>query len=122
MSEDRPDRAHPAISGQTIRWTIEEGPLAGSTFEHAFGENGTVVWRGVEGPGKCPPREENAYAALKITEDVYLLSYLASNGFTHTFALDFGNRRLVGFASNETQWHQMRGTFEILQAATSPPR
>ena len=39
-----------SLSGKTIRWIFNDGPVAGTTFEHTFHEDGTVTWRGVDGP------------------------------------------------------------------------
>src|SRR5437870_13874940 len=33
------------VRGKTIRWTYEDGPMAGKSFEHSFRSDGTVTWR-----------------------------------------------------------------------------
>lgn len=44
----------------------------------------------------------------------YAVSYLAPSGFTLTVVLNLANRQLVGFASGKDQWHQLRGTVEVV--------
>jgi hypothetical protein len=36
-----------SLAGRTIRWTFDDGPTAGTTYEHTFSQNGTVTWRDV---------------------------------------------------------------------------
>src|SRR5689334_12946717 len=97
------DRRDP-VRGRTIRWTWTDGPTQGTTHEHVFAEDGTVTWRGLEGPGACPPTTEKEYAAVAISDDVQLVSYLAASGYTLTVALNFRDRRMAGFASNSKEW------------------
>src|SRR5438552_2698485 len=37
------------VRGKTLRWSYEDGPTAGTTFEHDFGEDGRVQYRMVDG-------------------------------------------------------------------------
>jgi hypothetical protein len=30
------------IRGKTIRWTYDDGPMKGKSFEHTFGQDGTT--------------------------------------------------------------------------------
>jgi hypothetical protein len=39
-----------SLSGKSIRWTFADGPMAGTTFEHLFDDDGSVTWRIVDGP------------------------------------------------------------------------
>ena len=48
--QGRPDMD--SLRGATIRWMFVEPPVAGMTFEHTFREDGTLVWRVIDGPGK----------------------------------------------------------------------
>jgi hypothetical protein len=91
------------IRGRTIRLTWTEGPTKGKTHEHVFHADGTVEWG----------QERVRYAALQAGGEVWVVSYLAASGYTLTVALNFGDRTMVGFASNEKNWHPLRGTFEV---------
>lgn len=93
------------IRGRTIRLTWTEGPTKGMTHEHVFHEDGTVEWGG---------KERVPYEAMKAGDDVYLASYLATSGYTLSVALNFRDRTQVGFASSSKDWHQVRGTFEVV--------
>jgi hypothetical protein len=113
-----------AVRGKTMRWTWTEGPTQGKTHEHRFHEDGTVDWREASesasgGPGPtAAPRpsgpERVPYAAIEVGPSVYVVSYLASSGFTLTVVLNFDTRRLVGFASGGKEWHPLAGTFEVV--------
>jgi hypothetical protein len=45
---------------------------------------------------------------------VWVVSYLAESGHTLTVVLNFANRRATAFASDDKTWHQLSGTFELL--------
>jgi len=111
MSEGAAD----AIRGKTIRWTFSDGPMANVPVEHTFDEDGSVTWRIVSGSMKGASAREKEYAAVKISEDVYAISYLAASGHTLTVVLNFHDRRLTGFGSNEKSWTAMKGTFEVVR-------
>ena len=109
-----------AIRGKTMRWTWTEGPTRGDSHEHRFAEDGTVTWRSV-GPGAAekpsgetaaPAAERAEYAASRLADDIYLISYLAPSGYTLTVAVNLRDRSVVGFASNDKQWFPVRGKVE----------
>jgi hypothetical protein len=103
-----------SLSGKTIRWMFVDGPTAGATFEHTFDPGGSIVWRAVDGPYKGASRREKAYGAVKIDDQAWVVSYLAESGHTLTVVLNFANRQATGFASNDKTWHQLTGTFEVV--------
>ena len=107
--EHRPDR----IAGKKFRFTWDDGPTRGETHEHAFNADGSVDYRKVgDGAAQGKPTHEKKYGAARISDDVYLVSYLGSAGFTLTVALNFANHAIAGFASNDKQWFPVKGTFE----------
>jgi len=107
------DRQADRISGKTLRFTWDDGPTKGETHEHVFHEDGSVEYQKVSGaPAKGKPAREKKYAAVKITDDVYVVSYLAASGFTLTTVLNFDDNTIVGFASNDKQWFPIKGTFK----------
>jgi hypothetical protein len=103
------------IRGKKVRWTFTDGPMAGIPIEHTFNEDGTVVWRIIGGSMKGASAQEKEYAAVKITDNVYAVSYLAASGHTLTVVLNFETKRMNGFASDDKQWQAMSGTFEVLK-------
>ena len=117
------NRSGDPIRGKTFRWTFTNGPTAGKTYEHRFNDNGTVVWRDVKEPAKSKSASEKAkpgadeapvrYAAFRVADDVYTVSYLALSGYTLTVVLNFKDHRMYGFASNDKQWFPVEGTFEV---------
>lgn len=111
-----------AVRGKTIRLTWTEGPTRGTTHEHVFHEDGTVEWRDTSPPkdrstgGKQPrgpAADKPEYAALRVADGIYAVSYLAASGYTLTVVLNFQEKRMVGFASSATEWHSVEGTFEV---------
>ena len=98
------------VEGKTLRFTFEDGAMAGKTFEHIFEPGGSVRYRpvGAAGDGTTVKR----YEAASIGADVSAISYLSSEGYTLTVVLDWGTRGLVAFASNEKMLSMQRGRFE----------
>ena len=99
-----------SLRGATIRWMFVEPPVAGMRFEHTFREDGTLVWRVLEGPGKGASKEERRYATMKIADGVHVVSYLAASGHTLSVVVDFNTGRVVGFGSDNKEWYPLTGT------------
>jgi hypothetical protein len=111
-----------AVRGKTIRLTWTEGPTKGTTHEHVFHQDGTVEWHDAAAAKGSPskaqasrPKEKPKYAALRVADDIYAVSYLAASGYTLTVVLNFKDRRMVGFASGAKDWHPLQGTFEVVK-------
>jgi hypothetical protein len=107
------------LYGKTLRWTFTDGPMAGATYDHTFHKNGTVDFRSVEEskPGK-PTHEKNA-AAVKVADDIFVVSYLGASGYTLTVVLNLQDMNMIGFASNDKDWSQQKGRFEIVDEANA---
>jgi hypothetical protein len=117
------------VRGKTIRWTYDDGPMAGKTFEHTFGTDGTVGWTEVNEEKKSakpssngqrkaeqgPTRPKAKYEVAPVNENVYAVSCLSDSGFTLTSVLDFAAGTVVSFASNEKELVLQRGTFEVAE-------
>jgi hypothetical protein len=81
-----------------------------------FHENGTVDFHAA-GADRSPAAQENqkpVYAAERVADGVYAVSYLANGGYTLTAVLNFGDRRIVGFASDASHWYPVHGSFEVV--------
>ena len=102
-----------SLTGKTIRWTFADGPVAGVTFEHVLHEDGSLTWRYVGGEHKGATAREKSYAAVKVNDKTWVISYLASSVHTLTVVLDFDDHRVIGFASNDKSWYEQHGTFEL---------
>ena len=110
--------AHPpSLSGRTLRWTFDDGPTAGGTYEHTFEPDGTVAYRKLEGAAEGgKPTGGNRYAAFEVSKGVHLVSYRAQeSGYTLTVALNFDTGRLYGFASNSDTWVPVTGSLEVVK-------
>ena len=109
------------IRGKTLRWTYEDGPMAGKQFEHRFSNDGTVAWREIGGQkpdqrrqaGNGSTTEPSAkYEVARVNDDVYAVSYLSSSGYTLTTVIDLTTGKIVSVASNEKELVVQRGTVE----------
>jgi len=103
-----------SLTGKTIRWSFGDGPVAGTTFEHVFDEDGSVMWRIVEGEHQGATARERPCAAVSVNETTWVVSYLGSSGHTLTVVLNLDDHRAVGFASNDKSWSSFRGTFALV--------
>jgi hypothetical protein len=116
------------ISGKTLSFTFDDGPMARRTFEHRFAKNGTVTFHALGGsseagkdiPGRGPVTK---YEVAPVRDDVWAVSYLSSAGYTLTVVLDLATKTLVAFSSNEKMLTLQHGSFEETPAAAdSKPR
>lgn len=106
-----------ALAGRTFKWTFNDGPTAGKTYEHVFGKDGTVTFReagGAEQSGSSAQMPGSKYAAFEIAPKIYLVSYLSSHGYTLTVAMDLNSTQLHGFASNDKEWYPLEGAVEAV--------
>jgi hypothetical protein len=110
-----------AVRGKTIRMTWTAGPTKGSTHEHVFHEDGTVEWhapgtqKSSAGGQAAEVKEKPDYAAVRVADDIYAVSYLAGSGYTLTVVLNFREKTIVGFASSSNDWHPVQGTFQVVR-------
>ena len=114
------------VSGKTVRLSWSDGPTKGTTQEHVFHKDGTVEWHSIEKDGKAKAAtgsgdakaakkpDKPPYAAMKVTDDICVVSYLAQSGYTLTVVLNFLDSSTVAIASNEKDWLPAHGTFEVM--------
>jgi hypothetical protein len=106
-------KAPETLLGKPIRWTFEEGPTKGMTFEHCFQPGGGVVWMLVGGEGEAT--RERTGSVERVSAEVFVAGYLSeASGWALTVALDFGTGKAVSFASNGKEWSRAVGTFELV--------
>lgn len=105
-----------SLAGEVQLWKFDSGPTAGSTYEHTFSNDGTVIWRDAmkaggmtkDGPKASHPRTE--YASFPVAPGMHLVSYLSKDsGYTLTVLVNTENRRLHGYASSATEWYPVTG-------------
>ncbi len=102
------------IRGKTLRWTFEDGPTRGKTFEHHFAKDGSVTYRMAGSPKAT---KEDHYEVAPVGDDVCAVSYLAKTGWALTVVLDFKTHEAVGFASNDKELVVQHGHFEAVHRA-----
>jgi phenolic acid decarboxylase len=91
-----------------------EGPTAGATFEHTLNTDGSIDWRAIDGAVAGASGREKQCSAAKINDQIWVVSYLGESGHTLTVVLNFANHEATGFASSDTAWFQLRGTFYVV--------
>ena len=121
-----PSKLSTRVSGKTIRLSWTDGPTKGTTQEHVFHKDGTVEWHSIEKDGKATAAtrsgdakaakkpEKPHYAAMKVTDDICLVSYLAQSGSTLNVVLNLLDYSTVAIASNEKDWLPAHGSFEVM--------
>lgn len=97
------------ITGKTLRWSYDDGPVKGQHFEHVFGRDGMVTYRA---PGAKSTEKPVHYEVARAGDDVVAVSYLSTNGWTLTTVIDLKTRAITSFASNEKQLVVQRGKLE----------
>jgi hypothetical protein len=105
------------LAGKTIRWTYADGPMKGKHFEHGFTNDGSVTWK--EAGERQPSADSRAkYQFARITDEVYVVSYLSGHGFTLTTVVDEKAGTVVSFASNEKELVVQHGSLDARTGAT----
>lgn len=108
------------IRGKTMLFTWTEGPTKGKTYEHVFHQDGTVDFHATNAQEKSGAAQQKQagekpeYAAVKVADGVYAVSYL-SKPYTLTAVLNFDDHRMVGFASDAKDWYPVKGIFEVIE-------
>jgi len=103
------------VRGRSISFSWTDGPAKDSTHIHAFHDDGTVEWHSAESEKTS---ERPAYMAVRINDDICLVSYLSQSGYTLTVVLDFIEQSVIGVASNDKCWYPVRGRFQVLTTAS----
>jgi len=84
--------------------------MKGRDFDHVFHSNGKVSW----GPADSEKKTESVGALEKVGDDCFVGSYMGSNGYTLTSAINLATGMLVSFASNGAEWSKQNGTVTMV--------
>jgi phenolic acid decarboxylase len=104
-----------SLVGHTVRWRFDDGPVAGKSFEHRFIDDGSVEFRMLDAAGKGRWMHEDRCATTTLADGVFAISYPSRTGYTLSAVLNLTTRRVVAFASNESDWQVQEGTFELVR-------
>ncbi len=104
-----------SLYGKTLRWTFKDAPGKNTTYEHTFNKDGSVDFSDVQGKTVGAPTHAKNANAVKIADGIFAVSYLGDSGYTLTVVLDFETMKMVGFASNNQEWSQHKGTFKVIE-------
>ena len=100
-----------SLQEKTLRFRFTDGPMKGKDFDHVFHRNGKVDW----GAAESKQTTESDGELVGIGDDCYVGSYMGSNGFTLTTALNVATGKLVAFASNGKEWSRHEGTVSVFE-------
>jgi phenolic acid decarboxylase len=103
-----------SLLGRTVRWTFDDGPTAGTAYEHVFNEDGSIGYRGAAAAATGKFSRAKAGTVVKAGDGLFIVSYLSDGGFTLTVLLNVRTGVAIGFASNNDSWFQQKGTFELI--------
>jgi hypothetical protein len=98
-----------SLQDKTLRFHFSNGVMKDKDFDHTFHKDGTVEW----GPaGGKKSRNRNA-AITRISDSVYVASYMSDQGYTLTSTFDLDTGKLVSFASDGKEWSKQEGTVTV---------
>ncbi len=112
-----------SIAGHTMRWKFDDGPTAGTTYEHTFRSDGTVTYKQLESGSSGGKKSEDGapdkktaakkdpakYASFEVADGMHLVSYRSEMGWTLTVHVNVKTESLHGFASNDKEWYPITG-------------
>lgn len=100
-----------SLIGKTITLEWTEGD--NSIYEVVLLDDTKVHWKALEGYEKGDEATEKEYSLKKVSENIYLLSWLEAVGYTITVTLNFNENTVVGIISNEKEWYPKIGIFTL---------
>ena len=71
------DVAPNPITGNSLRWNFQDGPMAGKSFDHAFARNGGVTFREVGSDPNAKPGSPDQYQVASLGQDIHTVAYLS---------------------------------------------
>ena len=99
----------PPLQEKTLRFHFSNGVMKGKEYDHTFHKDGTVEWGP---PGGKMSRNGNA-AITRVSDSVYVASYMSDKGYTLTTTFDIDTGKLVSFASDGKEWSKQEGTVTV---------
>ena len=103
------------LKGKTITWTWAEGAFKGGKYQATLLTNGKIHWKGLEGAEKGQEAIDKEYSVVKVSEDVHVLSWLESVGWTVTVTINLKENTAFGFVSNKNEWYPLAGAVESIK-------
>ncbi|MGH7279950.1 MAG: MoaF-related domain-containing protein [Polyangiaceae bacterium] len=104
------------LRGKSFDFVFTDGQMAGKTFAHFFGTDGTVTFSSGgpkhESGAHERPKPGVKYTFRAIRDRIYAISYRSDGGYTLTAIMDFETQKLVAFVSNEKMNEVQQGIFE----------
>ena len=98
-----------SLEGKTLRFHFDDGPMKGKEFDHTF--HGDKVEWGPAGSGKSTTSDGSL---VRLDDDCYVGSYMGTNGYTLTAAMNLATGELHAFASDGKNWSAHNGTVKKL--------
>ena len=98
-----------SLVGRKLRFTFDDGPMAGKAFDHTFSKEGTVAF----GPPGGKTSASDQATLEKIADGCFLASYLGPKGFTLTVVINAADGKIVAISSDGKTWAKQTGSFEL---------
>lgn len=105
-----PDR----FRGTIQRWTVDAGPLAGRTCDHAFNEDWTLTWRVMAGADQGLAGRARRFSVQPVRAQLFLVCFATIPGEIVSATVDFSSRRFAGFHVGADYCHPVSGAFRTL--------
>lgn len=100
--------------GTIQRWTVDAGPLAGTTCDYAFNEDWSVAWRVVAGPDQGRVGRAREFLVQPLRAQLFLVTFSPDEGERLTAAIDFASRRFVSFRVMGDRTEPFSGSFRTV--------
>lgn len=115
----RNERANDSIPtdpfrGTIQRWSLDTGPLAGTTCDLAYNEDWSLGWRMVAGPRQGQLGRARQFMMKPVRSMFYLVWFPVTPGVFVTATVDFANRRVDGFQYDDGGCHSFGGSLRVL--------
>jgi hypothetical protein len=104
-----------SVLDHPIRWRFDDGPTAGSVYEHTFHPDGSVSYREVRSGKETKSTTVQRSAVWEVAPEVHMVSYLGDSGYTLTIAMNLVSGRIYGVASKSGEWFPVTGSMEIAE-------
>ena len=100
--------------GTVQRWTIDDGPLAGTACDYTFNADWTMTWRVVAGPRQGHVGRVRKFSVQPLRTNLFLVSFATAPNEAVTAAVDFASHRFVGFHIVVDEARPVGGSIHVL--------
>jgi hypothetical protein len=100
--------------GTVQRWTLDDGPLAGTRMDCSFHTDWSLDWRVVAGRFQGRLGRARVFVQQSVRAQLFLVSFAMGDGERLTATVDFASRRLVGVLVRGDEAIAVGGALQVL--------